>query len=152
MPDSVRQQETPGGHVERPELRAGDLLLVPMATAHGLRSVTGPGGQTQALLLGEFLSADAPLSDPPADSLPEWARELGAVEQAVLRAGTGDGTMVLSDGETCWVAPEDEAAQSALAHPSILTPISRPVGDGQPDLDEVWAFDARVTFGHFSST
>eukprot|EP01046_Picozoa_sp_COSAG06_P044074 COSAG06_NODE_5879_length_3231_cov_1.840677_4_plen_361_part_00 len=82
--------------LERPALKAGDVVLAPSATLHGLRSATsGSGaGAGGALLLAEYISASAPLSLPPrSDStaaLPDWADELSETERAVLGAGTGD--------------------------------------------------------------
>jgi ectoine hydroxylase-related dioxygenase (phytanoyl-CoA dioxygenase family) len=142
-PISVLSQTRPGGYLERPALRTGDVLLAPATTLHRLCAVDGPG-RPGAVLLADFLSSSAKLSKPPPQGeLPAWAAELDPVERAVLGAGTAAeaGNLVLSDGDSCWIA--DEAALgSEEAHPSIFQLV--PAGtQGMPDPEEVWAFDTQ---------
>jgi hypothetical protein len=152
-PTSILTQTVPGGHLERPSLSAGDVVIASSATLHGLRSATGAHGVAGAVLVAEYISASAPLSSPSEDSpsLPEWANALSDIEQVLLGAGARGGPqqpIVLSDGKHVWTEDAATALGSAQAHPSIMmnassleTSAAAKPGHCQPDPLEVWAFD-----------
>ena len=147
-PASILSQAAPGGHLERPTLRAGDVVLAPSSTLHGLRSATGGRGVAAAVLLAEFISASAPLSTPTEDlvQLPDWASTLTDVEQALLgggASGTRQPPIVLSDGTRVWKEDRMTALGDPRAHPSIFIKATTPdIHSGcHPNPEEVWAFD-----------
>lgn len=119
--------------VERPALSAGDVLLCAAGALHGV-CPRGGGGE---LLVLNFISRSArPQASPEEQdkaSLPAWAADLGAAEQAVLTGGESP-SLLLSDGKTTRLVPATgaDAAQQAS---SALTL------ESQGDTAERWAFD-----------
>ena len=109
-------------------------MLCSAGTLHGIRGGDGDGGGADSggtLLLLDCISAEAPLSvAPPAEPLPDWAKELNDVERAVLagdgsrvgadRPGVAGANTVLSDGERCWLADPNAPISLQQLHPSAV--------------------------------
>lgn len=151
-PVSILTQKAPSGLLERPPLRAGQVVIAPSSTLHGLRSDTGGHGVAGGLLSAEYISSSAPLSSPPLEdtsSLPQWASELTDIEKTLLGGGASEEKqpIVLSDGKRVWTEDASTTLGSPQAYPSIL---GTAMGSGSalgeagqcdPDPGEVWTFD-----------
>ena len=119
--------------VERPAMKAGDVLLCAASALHGV-CPQGAGGE---LLVMNFISTSArpqlPADEEDGRPLPEWAKGLGEAEQALLMGG-GSNRVLLSDGHTTWLNDADDAEVAQRA--------SSPLEFGSTDdAAERWAFD-----------
>lgn len=118
---------------ERPALAAGDVLLCAASTLHGI-CPQGGGGE---LVVINFISRTArpqvAAEQQDAPTLPAWAAELGEAEQTVLAGGDAR-RLLLSDGTTTWLSPDDDADTAQRASSALGF-------DRRDAAAERWAFD-----------
>ena len=119
--------------VERPALRAGDVLLCAASTLHAV-CPQGDGGE---LIVVSFISRAARPQALPDEqekpSLPAWAEGLGEAEKTLL-AGSDAPDLLLSDGTATWLSPADDT--EVAQRPSSALEL----GCGE-EAAERWAFD-----------
>jgi len=108
--------------VKQPALKAGDLFLVAESTLQGMRPWKS---QPKRLLTYWYagramIQSNGPGPGAQADSLPEWARDLPAEQQALMykpgQEGSNPPPVLETDGQRTWVS-----ASRKTIHPSIYT-------------------------------